>query len=42
MIKKYKEQARDKYKNLPEEKKIKRENMEENDTITCLKKRNKK
>ena len=37
-----KEQARDKYKNLSEEKKIKRENMEENDTIICLKKRNKK
>ena len=35
------EQARDKYKNLPEDKKIERENMEELDIIICLKKRNK-
>ena len=35
------EQARDKYKNLPEDKKIERENIEEVDIIICLKKRNK-
>ena len=31
----------DKYRNLSEEEKIKRENMEERDTVACLKKRNK-
>ena len=36
-----KEQARDKYRNLSEEEKIKRENMEKTDTAICLKKRNK-
>ena len=36
-----KEQARDKYRNLSEEKKIKRENMEKTDTAIRLKKRNK-
>ena len=35
------EQARDKYRNLSEEEKIKRENMEKTDTAICLKKRNK-
>ena len=35
------EQARDKYRNLSEEEKIKRENMEKADTAICLKKRNK-
>ena len=35
------EQARDKYRNLSEEGKIKRENMEKPDIIICLKKRNK-
>ena len=35
------EQARDKYRNLSEEKKMKRENMEDTDIITYLKKRNK-
>ena len=35
------EQARDKYRNLSQKKKIKRENMEETDIIICLKKRNK-
>ena len=35
------EQARDKYRNLSEEKKMKRENMEETDIIIYLKKRNK-
>ena len=35
------EQARDNYRNLSEEDKVKRENMEETDTIMCLKKRNK-
>ena len=39
--KRLREQARDKYGNLSEEQKIKRENMEEKDTIICLKKRNK-
>ena len=37
---KLKEQARDKYRNLSEEK-IKRENMENTDTTICQKKRNK-
>ena len=37
---KLKEQARDKYRNLSEEK-IKRENMENADTPICQKKRNK-
>ena len=36
------EQARDKNRNLSEEKKIKRENMGETDTAICLKKRSKK
>ena len=36
------EQARNKYRNLSEENKIKKkENMEKRDIITCLKKRNK-
>ena len=35
------QQARDKYRNLSEEEKIKRENMEKTDTAICLKKRNK-
>ena len=36
------QQARDKYRNSSEEKKkMKSENMEETDIITCLKKRNK-
>ena len=35
------QQARDKYRNLSEEKKHKRENVEERDTMICLKKRNK-
>ena len=35
------EQARDKYKNLPEDKKIERENIEEVDIIICLKKETK-
>ena len=35
------DQARDKYRNLSEEEKTKRENMEKTDTIICLKKRNK-
>ena len=34
-------EARDKYRNLSEEEKIKRENMGKIDTIICLKKRNK-
>ena len=34
-------QARDKYRNLSEEEKIKRENMEKTDTAICLKKKNK-
>ena len=34
-------QARDKYRNLSEEEKIKRENMENTDTTICQKKRNK-
>ena len=33
------EQARDKYRNLSEEKKMKRENMEDTDIIIYLKKR---
>ena len=35
------EQARDKYRNLSEEKKIKKENMGKIDIAICLKKRNK-
>ena len=35
------EQARDKYRNLSEEKKIKKENTEKTDIAICLKKRNK-
>ena len=35
------EQAIDKYRNLSEEKKIKKENMEKTDIAICLKKRNK-
>ena len=35
------EQARDKHRNLPEEKKIKRENMKKTDITICLKKKNK-
>ena len=35
------EQARDKYKNLLEDKKIERENIEEVDIIICLKKETK-
>ena len=38
--KRLREQARDNYRNLSKKIKIKRENMEETDTI-CLKKRNK-
>ena len=38
---KLKKQARDKYRNLYEEKKIKRKNMGKTDTIICPKKRNK-
>ena len=34
-------QARDKYRNLSEEEKIKRENMEKTDIAICLKKKNK-
>ena len=42
MIKKrLREQARDKYRNLCEEKKIKKENMGRIDTAICLKKKNK-
>ena len=33
---KLREQARHKYRNLPEEEKTKRENMEETDIIICL------
>ena len=36
------EQARDKYRNLSEEKKIKKENMEKIDISICLKKRKKR
>ena len=39
--KRLREQARDKYRNLSEEEKIKRENMEKTDIAICLKKRNK-
>ena len=39
--KRLREQARDKYRNLSEEEKIKRENMEKTDATICLKKRNK-
>ena len=35
------EQARDKYRNLSEEEKIKRENMGKTDTIICRKKKTK-
>ena len=35
------EQVRDKYRNLSEEEKTKRENMEKTDTIICLKKKKK-
>ena len=35
------DQARDKYRNLSEQKKIKKENMEKTDTAICLKKRSK-
>ena len=35
------EQARDKYRNLSEEEKIKKENMEKIDITICLKRRNK-
>ena len=35
------EQARDKYRNLSGEEKIKRENMEKTDIAICLKKKNK-
>ena len=34
-------QARDKYRNLSEEEKIKRQNMEKTDTTICLKKKHK-
>ena len=34
-------QARDKYRNLSEEEKIKRKNMEKTDTTICLKKKHK-
>ena len=36
------EEARDKYRHLPEVEKIKREDTEETDTTICLKKRKKK
>ena len=39
--KRFREQARDKYRNLPGEKKIKKENMEKIDIAICLKKRKK-
>ena len=39
--KRLREQARDKYRNLSEEEKIKRENMEKTDIAICLKKKNK-
>ena len=39
--KRLREQAKDKYSNLSEEDKNKRENMEETDTVIYLKKRNK-
>ena len=35
------EKARDKYKDLSEEEKMKRENMEERNTVICLNKGNK-
>ena len=35
------EQARDKYRNLSDEEKIKRENMEKTGTTICLKEKNK-
>ena len=37
--KRLRDQARDKYRNLSEEGKIKRNSMEERDTIICLKKK---
>ena len=37
--KRLREQARDKYRNLSEEKKIKKENMEKIDITICLKRR---
>ena len=37
----FREQAREKYRNLSEEEKIKRENIEKTDIKICLKKRNK-
>ena len=39
--KRLREPAKDKYKNLSEEDKNKRQNMEKADTAICLKKRNK-
>ena len=39
--KRLREQARDKYRNLSEEEKIKRENMEKTDIAICLNKKNK-
>ena len=39
--KRLREKARDQYRNLSEEDKNKRENVEKTDTIICLKKRNK-
>ena len=39
--KRLRRQAKDKYRNLSEEKKTKRENMEKTDTAICLKKKNK-
>ena len=39
--KRLREQARDKYRNLSEEKKIKKKNMEKIDISICLKKRKK-
>ena len=41
MIKKLREQARDKYRNLSGEDKTKRENMGRIETTICLKKRKK-
>ena len=38
---KLRKQSRDKNRNFPEEAKTKIENMEERDTVICLKKRNK-
>ena len=39
--KRLKKQARDKYRNLSEQEKIKRENMKKIDIVICLKKRSK-